>query len=482
MNKSRRILISAIALAMIAFSAATGVMTHASEPTGLVNPNTLTIAGSSTIYPIAYEEAGYFPSYWNNLNAANPGWGASNITQPINVAGLGSGTAIPALANGEADIGEMSRPPQNSSAEWLNVNMTTMQIWAIGIDSVAIVLSPDMTWFPTNLTTLQVAQLFADTAASNYTTPCYTTWGAFLTDYYGNLSQPIPSYINSTELNEPINRAVRDPTSGTFDCFNNYFAVPNNYQFEHKTNGVVDNSQEMAPYTYCEENLNIFNTVSNGNLASGTDYIGFISLGYLETYGHMIGLNIAYNMANPPASVITYVTPYSWGPYVTPNRANVIYGVSGVQGVGATGQYMAWRWLWEVTPGQIPSTGPLLETGVWIAYMRKPGTTILNGTSSDFVNDQSYIELNQADIAGGQVLNSALQPYSPLPGQTQTIPTGKVSGTDFFYFVDAYIHYYANGIYNPYADLNADGKIDGSDFLAFASAYVAYFTTYNPTL
>jgi hypothetical protein len=85
-------------------------------------------------------------------------------------------------------------------------------------------------------------------------------------------------------------------------------------------------------------------------------------------------------------------------------------------------------------------------------------------------------------MASGQVIDSNLAPYSPLPSQTQTIPTGKVNGADFFYFVDAYIHYYANGIYNPYADLNADGKIDGSDFLAFASAYVAYFTTYNPTL
>jgi hypothetical protein len=187
-------------------------------------------------------------------------------------------------------------------------------------------------------------------------------------------------------------------------------------------------------------------------------------------------------MANPPTSVIKYVTPYSWGPYVTPTKANVIYGVSGVKGIAATGQYMAWRWLWEVTPGQIPSTGPLLETGVWIAYMRKPGTTILNGTSSDFVNDKSYIELSPADMAGGQVIDANLAPYSPLPGQTQTIPDGKVNGADFFYFVDAYIHYYANGIYNPYADLNADGKIDGSDFLAFASAYVAYYTTYNPTL
>jgi ABC-type phosphate transport system substrate-binding protein len=474
-RKALEILVSALIVAMMTFSAATTPMTRAN--TGLVNPNTLTIAGSSTVYPIAAEEASQFPAYWNSLVAANPGWGASPITQPISIAGLGSGTAIPALVGGTADIGEMSRPPQNSSAEWLNPSMTNIQIWAVGVDSVAIVLSPDMTWFPTNLTTLQVAKLFAD-QPSVYTTSYYNTWGDFLTDYYGGAGN-IPGTVPAAALTESILRAVRDPTSGTFDCFNNYFAVPNNFQFEHKTNGTVDASQEMASYTYCQENINIYNTVSAGNLGSSSDYIGFISLGYLETYGHMIGLNIAYNMANPPKSVISYVTPYSWGPYVTPTKANVIYGYSGVKGVAATGQYMAWRWLWEVTPGPIPSTGPLLETGVWIAYMKLSNTT--QGGTSDFVNDQSYIELSRADMAGGQVIDANLQPHDPLPGQTQTIPDGKVDGNDFFYWVDAYIHYYSNGIYNPYADINADGKIDGSDFLAFMSAYVAYYQAYNPT-
>ena len=59
----------------------------------------------------------------------------------------------------------------------------------------------------------------------------------------------------------------------------------------------------MAPYTYCQENINIYNTVSAGNPTTG-DYIGFISLGYLQTYGdngaNMIGLNIAYNTAAAP--------------------------------------------------------------------------------------------------------------------------------------------------------------------------------------
>ena len=480
MNKPKIILVLITILAMMAFSNAATNLTHASS-SGLVNPNTLTIAGSSTVYPIAVDEAPYFTSYWNSLVAANPGWGASEITQPISIAGLGSGTAIPALVAGTADVGEMSRPPQNSTAEWLNPAMTNMQIWAVGIDSVAIVLSPDMTWFPTNVTTFQVAKLFALNASNSYKTPYYTTWGNFLADYYGGASN-IPATINgvtinSTILNEPINRAVRDPTSGTFDCFNNYFAVPNSFQFENKTSGVVTGSEHMASYTYCEENLDIYKAVSAGNLGSSSDYIGFISLGYLNFYGHMIGLNIAYNLQNPPKSIIAYVQPYKWGPYVTPTRANVIWGYSGVQAPGATGQYMAWRWLWEVTPNEIPSTGPLLETGVWIAYMRLPGTT-LNG-ASNFVNDSSYINLNPDDMAGGQVIDANLQPHTPLPGQTQTIPDGKVNIYDISYFVSAYIAYNTKGIYNPYADMNADGKINFNDIKIFVADYLAYYAIYS---
>ncbi len=71
-----------------------------------------------------------------------------------------------------------------------------------------------------------------------------------------------------------------------------------------KQSGSVDGSAEMAPYTYCQENINIYNTVKAGNPTTG-DYIGFISLGYLQTYGdngaNMIGLNIAYNTAAAPS-------------------------------------------------------------------------------------------------------------------------------------------------------------------------------------
>ena len=81
----------------------------------------------------------------------------------------------------------------------------------------------------------------------------------------------------------------------------------------------------------------------------------------------LTGLNIAFNTSGSP---IAFNGNPTWGPYVAPTNANVIYAFYGVQDPDATGQYMAWTWLWEVTPSTIPSTGQLLETGVWIAYMR----------------------------------------------------------------------------------------------------------------
>ena len=75
----------------------------------------MTVAGSSTVGPIAQSEIASFPAYWNNLVSANSAWGttaALDINQ-VNLATLGSGTAIPAVAGiaGTADVGEMSRPP-----------------------------------------------------------------------------------------------------------------------------------------------------------------------------------------------------------------------------------------------------------------------------------------------------------------------------------------------------------------------------------
>jgi hypothetical protein len=528
----------------------------------LVTSGVLTIQGSSTVQPIATEEAtqGNFVNYWNalvNSNSALGGTSAllSTTASPNpSITGLGSGTAIPALDGSvaTADVGEMSRPP--SDAEWQTGALNNMQVYAIGVDSVAIVLSPDMSWFlpylatqtyqgqtVKGLTTAQVAELFAEpSTTSGFSSTnqgiatgaagspaLYSTWLQFFQAQ--GWTTPTSGTL-FTEMSQTIQRVARDPTSGTYDCFNNYFAVPNGYQFEFKavpagepagSATTVQGSQEMAAFTYEEENSGVQTQISTG----GDSQIGFISTGYLLTAGtSMIGIPIAFNMASPPSGSTTspLIKYYgssgtysfvgdsanlpTWGTYVVPNDANVIYAYSGSQGtyngVAATGKYEAWRWLWEVTPGPIPASGPTLAAGVWIAYMMADGTTntgdvsavtipasgaptgIGSGTSN-FVADQNYIPLSRDDFTGGVVEDSNLNTYGSAQGltstQTQSFPNGAVGPSDFFYFVDAYINYYANGVYNPYADIYASGVINGHSFIGFVAAYIAYFTTYYPT-
>ena len=235
-------------MAMLAFSIA------ALPIQALITPNTINIAGSSTVLPIAQEASATFPTYWNNLITANPsllGTGntlAQCTISTMNIAGLGSGTAFPAIlpttGTATADIGEMSRPP--TTGEWGQSNAGTVQIWAVGVDSVAIVYSADMTWAPTDLTAKQVCQLFESTDAAG-ASPIYTTWGQFFTAYTA-AGGTLPAGAAAHD-SDPINRIVRDPTSGTYDCFNNFFGKQLGNSAEATNSaGAVTGSQYMAPY------------------------------------------------------------------------------------------------------------------------------------------------------------------------------------------------------------------------------------------
>jgi len=234
-----------LVLALMAFSIAAALtpalaLTEPSTPAGLqwpnalVNPGQLTVAGSSTVGPVASEEISPpsgtvgFTAYFNNLIATSGGKVVSpTLTSDVSLSTFGSGTAVPALdyTGGTADVGEMSRP--FSSAEYSVPCLADMQQWAIGVDSVAIVMSKDMSWFlpalaaqtppVTGLTTLQVAELFQDNNPFNTevnqglntgapgAVPLYSTWAQFFTAQ----GWTVPS-ADATLAAATINRAARD--------------------------------------------------------------------------------------------------------------------------------------------------------------------------------------------------------------------------------------------------------------------------------
>ena len=494
----------------------------------LTYPNTLTVVGSTALGSIASEEAygntngqnttQWFANYWNNL-AANSGSAAVNLNG-VTVVQQDDKTVLPTLANGTADIGGMSRPPTLSSTEWNGPSLNGSQVWAVGVDGMVIVLSPDMTWFPTDLTTLQVAMLFSNNApfqntldAPQNNPPMFSTWG----DFFVNQSISTAG-MTDQQLNEPINRVISDPSSGEFACFNNYFAVPNGFQFKHDTNGSVDGTQNMAPYQVSTGQNSVYNSVLNGTTNSNSDTISFLSLATYLTYGGVRCESVAFNIAqtvhisryprannpydsdgNSTGTSMNSVThyygpsntwgqcPYKWSQYTAPTKTNVIWSYSGIKFSGATTPYYAYYWLWEVTPNPILTNSPLLATGVWIAYMRAWNTTTnkapvatVGSGKSDFVADNNYIQVFPVDMAGGPPVDPSLNKVTTAPGQTQNFPDGQIAFNDIAYFVSGYIQYYTRGIYNPYLDINADGKISFADIQAFVHLYLQYYQVYNP--
>ncbi len=581
MNKKIKFFFSVLLIVSIAFSAA-GALVNASysqlpwasnQLTKLCDSYSNELNVASTVDLIGNEEiqTGNFVNYFDSLissgtissdplNADGPHGGVNFMqvqTSPLILLAQDQGVVW-------ADVAEMSNSPQPS--EWATPDLSNMQQYAVGIDGVAIVVSPDMTWFPRDLTTLQVAQLFADNNPTanlegNYNAPLYNTWGDFLMAYYNVSSlSDLPTSINGVNITNAITsgtiqRACPTPdldegNMGTFDCFNNYFAVPNGYHFEDKSGNPssVDATMNMAGDIYNTAldhygDQAVYLRVEQGNLITG-DFIGVISLARLQAYGGpqnpvgagttMIGLNIVYNTAPPPATktaspLTTYYGPsdtfgiptsgantgtngqlinpsdradnggvysvYSWGNYVAPTDDNLAYAFYGIKDSAATDPYEAWTYVWAVVPGAIPASGPTLAAGVWIAYMMADGTTNAGtpttfaslapggpGTgNSNFVEDSGYVPLERDDIAGGPVLDSYLQPHTPLPTQTQSYPQGVVNFNDITYFVAAYINYNVNHVYNPYADQDANGVINFNDISLFVGNYIAYYSsTWEP--
>ena len=93
MNKTQKIILSLLVLAMLAFSAA------ALPINALITPNTISIAGSSTVLPIAQKRQRR-SQLIGTTDCCKPQLGQplSQCTiSTMNIAGLGSGTAFPAI-------------------------------------------------------------------------------------------------------------------------------------------------------------------------------------------------------------------------------------------------------------------------------------------------------------------------------------------------------------------------------------------------
>lgn len=181
----------------------------------------LTIAGSTTVQPISQECANLFMALYPDVT--------------ISVAGGGSGHGVRSGGSGEVDIGAASRNIKDS--EWLSY--PDLNVFAIGKDSVAIVINPDNPLAGTlDLTLEEIAEIFA-----------------------GNIT-------NWSELGGPdhvIDVYTREEGSGTRETFETYVMEP----FDKEITGTAS----VKP--------------SNGEMraatAGDTYGIAYISLGYVDS-------------------------------------------------------------------------------------------------------------------------------------------------------------------------------------------------------
>jgi ABC-type phosphate transport system substrate-binding protein len=378
----------------------------------LIQSGHLNIQGSSTVWPVS-------------LEAQNPFMSAhSSITVDIPAA-TGSGAGADAFIAGTTDMFASSKIPD---AKYWNTSLggaADLRIWAIGIDSVAIIVSASFPYYSQikNVTAAQVSDLFSVTNRGG-STPVYTTWKQFVAGIGGD----------TTGMgDEVISRYTRVLDSGTHDSFRTNFLIVVN-----DPDGSARNDACLAPHTELQENQQMLTAVAGDNYG-----VGYIGMGFVETSSTVKALWI-YNSA--------------LGQYVQPTKAHVL---DGTYARDATHPIM--RWLWYGTNGIPTASSEGAAKSLFISFVKM---------HPEYIDDAGYIRMLRGDFTGGNY------PQSPndSPPTHPSLPDGKIDFQDTIYYVKAYIAYYANGALNPYADFNADGQINFQDTIAYVKAYIAYYS------
>lgn len=271
MQKTKRYTVLAIAISLIASTALI------SMAEALITPGVLKCEGSSTVLPISLAAETSFETW---LNATQ------GIECDVQIAGGGSGAGYSRLIAAEIDVGAHSREPKSS--EW--AAMPDMRIWAIGMDSLAIIVHNATGDYPgctiTNVTPQQVSDIFCGV---------YNYW-----------DEVIPGAPH-----QAIKRAIRVLDSGTHDCFYTFFLQP----FGRTNTNLAPDCEQY------ENNIDIYNLLVS---PAGQWYIAYIGLGFVDL-GDIKPL---------------WLWNAGLGEYVKPSRENALLGT-----------YPPIRWLWYSTNG-----------------------------------------------------------------------------------------------------------------------------------
>lgn len=373
-----------------------------STVSALLTPGILVTEGSSTVLPVTLlAESDY--ETWSGISLLPDGGG--------------SGHGYDALAAGTIDVGAHSREPKTGDWE----GNDDLQIWAIGMDSIAILVGDGIAPYLQDLTYVEVARLFANTTAvgSDGKLGGFTTWAeADSALFSGSLGLPA----------ETISRVVRPLDSGTHDCFKTFFTKA--YYGSAADAWLAANCEEI------ENNIDVYNRMTS----SAGDYtIAYIGLGFL----HLPGLNPC-NIYNEDLST-----------YVEPSKANAVAGT-----------YPPLRWLYYSTNGL-----PGVEESQYISFVKKDSweNEVAGTPENSYIGLEGYIAMYRGDFTGRDSGDNTAPIHADIPDNQINFP-------DVIYFIDAYIAYNTASSMNPYADFNADAAINFSDVIAFIDCYIAFNT------
>lgn len=377
MNKSK------VALIYLSIATIMASMLLNAASAALVSPGVLKTEGSSTVLPISQRAETAFETYM----------AGKGITIDVQAAGGGSGAGFSRLVAGTIDVGASSRDAGTS--DWNN--NADLRMWAIGIDSIAIIVAANSPIAPyiRELTPQQVSDLFCSAS--------YNTWQDW------NASAPA----------QPIVRVVRDLGSGTHECFRTFFLTPFG-----RNDGSLRNPQILT------DNIDVYNFITS---PSGQYAIAYIGLGFMHL-GGLKGMWL-YNSAISQ--------------YVEPIRENVIAGTYNIK-----------RWLYYMTTGVPTTQGDDKVKAMWISFIKMHPDYIdaegyINMYRADFAGRASgdtnpplhpSLPDGKIDAADTQYYvrayvayysNNELNPYADFNAD------GQITAADTQAYVRAYIAYYS---------------------------------------
>ena len=260
-----------IVLLIIGFAAGYYLSTPSSTSNGddsAWRTQSITLAGSTTVLPIANASAVDFMNMYSGVT--------------VTVSGGGSGTGYGNIIDDVVDIGMGSREPKQSEIENAQSKGRAMYLYPIALDAVCVVVNPSVAddSNPLSLTLQQIGQIFAGE---------YTNWNE----------------VDSSLPDAEIYVVVREPGSGTRGTFEEFTMDP--WEYEVTTGAYARQS-----------NPEVVTTVS------GTEYsIGYVGFGFLNQDMHTVSVyseSQGENILPTTASIADQTYPMSRYLYLVTNE------------------------------------------------------------------------------------------------------------------------------------------------------------------